>query len=104
MLFRSKQGSNLYPVHYAGSDTSGEKGYEEFYTEEETIDLNRLSALGIVVNKKIPAKDKIEKLFVDLNQIFESAKPSKEEILGVMKEYLPNFEHIETGKSLDSKM
>ena len=98
-----KQGSNKYPVHYSGSNTSGEKAYEEFYTDEEIADLNRLKALGIVTGKAIPDKHKVDELFVKLNAAFDS-ETSKEEIVAIMKEYLPNFEHIETGKSLDSKM
>lgn len=98
-----KNGSLKYPVHYSKSNTSGEKAYEEFYTDEENIDLNRLKALGIVTGKKIPDKERIEILFAKLNKAFIN-ETSKEEIVAILKEYLPNFEHIETGKSLDSKM
>lgn len=98
-----KRGSHKYPVHYSESNTSGEKAYEEFYTDEEMVDLNRLKALGIVTGKKIPNKGKIEDLFAKLNRAF-GKETSKEEIIEIIKEYLPNFEHIETGKSLDSKM
>lgn len=99
-----KNGSHKYPVHYSGSNTSGEKAYEEFYTDEEKVDLNRLNALGIVTDKEIPDKEKVNILFNKLNDAFEKEETSKEEIVSIMKEYLPNFEHIETGKSLDSKM
>lgn len=99
-----KQGSNLYPVYYSLSNTSGEKAYEEFYTETEQVDLKRLLALGVVINKEIPDKSRIETLFAKLNQIFEEDIPSKEKVISVMEEYLPNFKHIETGKSLDTKM
>lgn len=98
-----KKGSSKYPVHFSGSNTSGEKAYEEFYTDEETADLTRLKALGIVTGKDIPDKNKLDDLFVKLNAAFDS-ETSKEEIVEIIKEYLPNFEHIETGKSLDSKM
>ena len=98
-----KQGSNKYPVHYSRSNTSGEKAYEEFYTDEETADLDRLKALGIVTGKAIPNKEKVEELFNRLNAAF-GKETTKEEIVAIMKDYLPNFEHIETGKSLDSKM
>lgn len=99
-----KNESYKYPVHYSGSNTSGEKAYEEFYTDEEKVDLNRLNALGIVTDKEIPDKEKVNILFNKLNDAFEKEETSKEEIISIMKEYLPNFEHIETGKSLDSKM
>lgn len=99
-----KNGSKLYPVHYSKSDTSGEKAYEEFYTESETADLDRMKALGVVTDKPIPDKRKIKTLFNELTSAFEKEETTKEEVVSIMKSYLPNFEHIETGKSLDNKM
>ena len=99
-----KKGSIKYPVHYSGSNTSGEKAYEEFYTDTEIVDLNRLKALGIVTGKEIPDKERVKVLFDELNNAFEKEETTKEEVIAIMKAYLPNFEHIETGKSLDSKM
>ena len=99
-----KSGGNQYPVHYAVSDTSGEKPFEEFVTDTETADMERFSSLGVITGKQIPDKDRVAKLFVDLNSVFAKEETSKEEVVAIMKAYLPNFEHIETGKSLDSKM
>ena len=99
-----KKGSNLYPVHYSISDTSGEKPFEEFVTETETADYDRFSSLGVITGKQIPDKGRVEKLFVELNEAFNKTETTKEEVVAIIKEYLPNFEHIETGKSLDSKM
>ena len=99
-----KNGSNLYPVHYAVSDTSGEKPFEEFVTNTETADMDRFSSLGVITGKQIPDKGKVEILFKDLIAAFDKETTTKEEVVAIMKEYLPNFEHIETGKSLDSKM
>lgn len=98
-----KKGSHQYPVHYAKSSTSGEKAFEEFYTCEEVVDFGRLKALGVVTEKAIPDKAKVDLLFDKLNNAFKT-NASKEEIVSIIKEYLPNFEHIETGKSLDGKM
>ena len=99
-----KQGSNQYPVHFSIVDTSGEKMFEEFYTDLETIDLSRFNSLGVVVKKEIPCKKRIEKLLAELNNEFGSKSTTKERILMIIEKYLPNFKHIETGKSLDSKM
>ncbi len=99
-----KNGSNQYPVHFSASDTSGEKPYEEFYTEQESVDMDRLGALGVVINKEIPNKERVRVLFQKLEKAFEIETTTKENIVHIMKEYLPNFEHIEMGKSLDSKM
>ena len=99
-----KNGSKKYPVHFSASDTSGEKPFEEFVTDTETADYNRFTSLGVITGKQIPDKARIEKLFCDLNEVFEKEETTKEEVVKFMKDYLPNFEHIETGKSLDSKM
>lgn len=98
-----KKGSKLYPVHYSASDTSGEKPFEEFVTDTETADMDRFASLGVITGKQIPDKERVEKLFAALNAVFET-ETTKEEVVRILKDYLPNFEHIETGKSLDSKM
>ena len=99
-----KKGSRLYPVHYSVSDTSGEKPFEEFVTDTETAEMNRFQSLGVITGKQIPDMNRVEKLLRELNAEFEKQEATKEEIVRIIKEYLPNFEHIETGKSLDSKM
>jgi len=99
-----KAGSSKYPVHFSVSDTSGEKPFEEFVTDTEIADYNRFTSLGVITGKAIPNKGGLEKLFVELNEVFDKAETTKEEVVAIMKDYLPNFEHIETGKSLDSKM
>lgn len=99
-----KNGSKLYPVHYSGSNTSGEKPYEEFFTESESVEMDRLQALGVITGKDIPDKGRIDNLFVKLEALFDQESTTKEDVVRAIKEYLPNFEHIETGKSLDSKM
>ena len=99
-----KNGSKKYPVHYSASNTSGEKSFEEFYTDTETVDMNRLSALGVITDKPIPNRERVQQLFDKLTAVFEKDSTTKEEIVDIIKEYLPNFEHIEKGKSLDSKM
>ena len=99
-----KHGSRLYPVHFAISDTSGEKPFEEFVTENETADIDRFSSLGVITGKTIPDQTKVNKLFDDLYAAFAQEEITKKEVIRIMHEYLPNFKHIETGKSLDGKM
>lgn len=99
-----KNGSRQYPVHFSVSNTSGEKAFEEFYTEQEQVNLDRFSSLGVIENKGMPDKQKITDLFDALESAFMRDDVTKEDIVAIIKGYLPNFEHIETGKSLDSKM
>ncbi|WP_026523428.1 polysaccharide biosynthesis protein [Butyrivibrio sp. MB2005] len=93
-----------YPVHFSKSDTSGEKPFEEFYTDDETVDSDRFESLSVITGKKMCDKEAVSKLIEDLDRIFESGNADKTQIVERISKYLPNFEHIETGKSLDSKM
>ncbi|MCI9281824.1 MAG: polysaccharide biosynthesis protein [Lachnospiraceae bacterium] len=95
---------NQYPVYFSVSDTSGEKKYEEFYTEDEWIDEMRYLRLGVIGNKKAPEKARIDELCQMLEKAFLKFDLSKEEVVALLKKYLTNFEHIETGKSLEQKM
>lgn len=93
-----------YPVHFSPSDTSGEKSFEEFFIEGEAIDMARFKSLGIITDKPLPDRNKVIALITELDRAFESDKCTKSDIVRIISAYLPNFEHIETGKGLDSKM
>lgn len=95
--------SRKYPVYFFSSDTSGEKAYEEFYTELETLDMTTFPNLGVVKNTKARSVKEIEEIFAGLHSLF-SHGTSKAALVDALKKYLPNFEHIETGKNLDQKM
>ena len=92
-----------YPVHFSGSDTSGEKGFEEFYVEGEKVDFHSFNALGVIREKPAPERVKVVALIEKLESAFESERCTKADIVNIIGEYLPNFRHIETGKNLDEK-
>lgn len=98
-----EQGSKKYPVFFSKTDTSGEKEYEEFYTDDEYVEMNSFENLGVIRNKNIPSKEKIDNLIKQLESAFEDID-GKEEVVKILSEYLPSFHHIEKGKSLDLKM
>jgi FlaA1/EpsC-like NDP-sugar epimerase len=95
---------NKYPVFYFNSDTSGEKLFEEFFTDQDTVDMETYGSLGIVKNAKRPSKSEIQKTIEDLQIKFCQPYYDKADIVNILKKYLPDFQHIETGKSLDNKM
>jgi len=95
---------DAYPLYFFGSDTSGEKSFEEFFTEKEILDNDSFINLGVVKNSKKRSIQEIDAIFNQLRTLFDSQNVTKAAIVNVLKEYLPNFEHIETGKGLDSKM
>jgi len=98
------ESSTSYPVYFFGSDTSGEKAFEEFYTENELLDMDSFINLGVVKNSKKRSIHEIDEIFTRLRDLFASEQVTKAAIVEILKKYLPNFEHIETGKGLDSKM
>lgn len=99
-----KCGSKKYPVHYSGSNTSGEKAYEEFFTDKEKVDMKRFESLGVITDKEIPDRNKAKVVMSELDEAFKKNELTKDDVVQIIKRYLPNFEHIEKGKSLDSKM
>jgi FlaA1/EpsC-like NDP-sugar epimerase len=98
------KGSSKYPVYYSNSNTSGEKSYEEFYTEDEEVNLERHKSLGVVVNVVSRSIDEIIIFLKELEDLFSNNETSKLDIINVMTKFLVNFNHKETGLSLDSKM
>lgn len=97
-------GDSNYPVYYFTSDTTGEKTYEEFYTDDECVSMDEFLSLGVVKNKTHKKMEDIDELFTALTSAFDSVQTTKEEIVGIMKKFLVNFDHVEKGKNLDSKM
>ncbi len=93
-----------WPVYYFESDTSGEKSFEEFYTDTETVDWDRFAALGVV--KGVASQDVagIRQLAIDLRALFSREDLPKEAIVEVLTRLVPTFQHVETGRSLDQKM
>ena len=96
--------SEEYPVVYFKSDTTGEKAYEEFYVPGEKIDMNRFSALGVVCESTRRPMNEVNAFFEELESIFHREDFTKAEIVDAIKGFIPNFEHEEKGKNLDSKM
>ena len=93
-----------YPCEFFGSDTSGEKTFEEFYTDTDVKDETTFVNLGAVKNSKKRPVAEVEAIFANLCNVFATPAATKADVIEVLKEYLPNFQHIEKGKSLDSRM
>lgn len=99
-----KPGDKEYPAVYFSSDTTGEKDFEEFYVEGEEKDLDRFSSLGVILSKEHRPKADVEGFLHKLENIFARPDFTKAEVVGCLKEFLPNFEHEEKGKNLDQKI
>ncbi len=99
-----KSSDSTYPVYFFKTDTSGEKSFEEFYTKSDEVDMSTFSALGVVKNSIIPSKSDIDETLKDFKKLFDDEDVDKAKVVSLISKYLPDFSHIETGKSLDQKM
>lgn len=95
---------DTYPVVYFNSDTTGEKDYEEFVVEGESTDLDRFDSLGVITETTHRDMDEINTLITNLEGIFRNSSFTKAQIVSILKDFLPNFEHEEKNKNLDQKM
>jgi FlaA1/EpsC-like NDP-sugar epimerase len=95
---------NQYPVYYFSSDTSGEKPFEEFYTGDEVVDFKQFKSLGVIKETPCQSLENIQAMFQSLKSLFSNRDINKSDIVALIQQYIPNFEHIETGKGLDQKM
>ena len=91
-----------YPIFFFKTDTSGEKTYEEFYSEDEDYEIDTYESLGYVKTVLDPISE--NEIINDFDKVFEDINSTKEDVVKVIKKYVPNFMHIETGKHLDQKM
>ena len=93
-----------WPCLFTPSDTTGEKDFEEFFTENEILDLKKFQNLGIIKNEAIFDKELIEHFTSTIQNLKEKGNWSKEDLVKLFFEMIPNFGYVEKGKYLDSKM
>lgn len=93
-----------WPCLFTSSDTTGEKDFEEFFTDKETLDMERFANLGIIKNDPLYQQELLS-LFEDtIGQMKSDRAWTKEQIVELFFTMIPDFGHKETGKYLDSKM
>lgn len=93
-----------WPCLFTGSDTTGEKDIEEFFTEDETLDLKRFESLGIVKNRAVYNLNNIELFENEIHKMKSEGKWEKKQIVDLFFKLIPDFRYNEKGKYLDSKM
>jgi FlaA1/EpsC-like NDP-sugar epimerase len=94
----------MWPCLFTSSDTTGEKDFEEFFTEKETLDMDRFSNLGIVKNEFKFDNDKLDSFNFKVSSLKDGRNWSKDDLVKLFHFMIPNFGHKEIGKYLDSKM
>jgi hypothetical protein len=93
-----------WPCFFFSSDTTGEKDFEEFYTEGEDVDWDRYSEIGIVKNSASANQASLDAFSDAIAAMRERAEWTKSDMLRAFGLLLPHFNHLETGKYLDNRM
>ena len=93
-----------WPCLFTASDTTGEKDFEEFFTDNETPDMERFHNLGVIKNAPIYDESQLNRFTETINQMKDAKQWTKDQIVALFFEMIPDFGHKETGKYLDGKM
>lgn len=93
-----------WPCLFSSSDTTGEKDFEEFFTDNEVLDMERFSNIGVIKNDAVYDEKLLEHFSHKINELRDKESWNKEDIVNLFHEMIPAFGHKETGKYLDSKM
>lgn len=95
---------NKWPCLFALSDTTGEKDFEEFFTDHEELNMDAFENLGVIKNK-LNYEDELLNMFTSsIEEMKKENVWSKSQVISIFNKMLPNFGHKETGKYLDGKM
>lgn len=93
-----------WPCYFFRSDTTGEKGAEEFYMAGETLDMARFARIGVICGRADHDAARLDRFMAELARIRAQPTWGKPELVALFKEVLPGFDHMETGKYLDERM
>ncbi|EOX3354118.1 UDP-N-acetylglucosamine 4,6-dehydratase [Vibrio cholerae] len=93
-----------WPCLFTSSDTTGEKDFEEFFTDKETLDMERFENLGVIKNEPLYQHELLRLFEATIAKFKQEKSWSKEHIVELFHKMIPDFGHKETGKYLDSKM
>lgn len=93
-----------WPCYFFKSDTTGEKDFEEFFTDREVLDLARFDSIGIIKNAPEFDAALLQHFTSTVNSIKDQPTWDKAELVDLFNEILPDFAHKETGKYLDGRM
>lgn len=93
-----------WPCYFFKSDTTGEKDFEEFFTDKEDLDMTRFDSVGVIRNQPVYDSGQLERFKAGMLALRNSPSWNKQQIVELFFEMLPDFAHMETGKYLDQRM
>ncbi len=95
---------NLWPCYFFISDTTGEKDIEEFYNNNDILDLDRFNGIAVIKNEPSFDNSKLEYFLKKINELKNSLFWTKKDLIELFEFMVPEFNHLERGRYLDDKM
>jgi len=93
-----------WPVFFFASDTTGEKDFEEFFIEGQDLYLKRFKTIGVIKNSAEFDAELLDHFMDEVERIGSGKTWEKYEIVELFNQIIPEFQHKETGRYLDSRM
>jgi len=93
-----------WPCYFFKSDTTGEKDFEEFFTDNEDLDMQRFKTVGVIKNQPDFDEAHLNEFMDGIEILREKGTWAKDDIVKLYFGLLPEFAHKETGKYLDQRM
>ena len=93
-----------WPCYFFSSDTTGEKDFEEFFTDKETLDMARFDSIGLIKSAADFDRARLDYFVQTLDAIKAQPTWEKAGIVDLFNIMIPDFDHKETGKYLDARM
>jgi len=104
LMTKTLPAKGVWPCLFTSSDTTGEKDFEEFFTESEILDLETFQNLGVIKNEYQEKEKLTIKFEKNIKDMKKNGNWSKGQLIDLFNELIPNFNHMEKGKHLDAKM
>lgn len=93
-----------YPCLFTASDTTGEKDFEEFFTDKEILDMDKFESIGIIKNDPLYDEDLLNNFEATIKKYKQNLSWTKDDIVREFFKLIPDFGYKDTGKYLDGKM
>ncbi|MCO6494356.1 MAG: UDP-N-acetylglucosamine 4,6-dehydratase [Bacteroidetes bacterium] len=103
-LAKTLPSQKKWPCLFTPSDTTGEKDFEEFFTDNETLDMDRFINLGIIKNQFAVDEEKLIFFEKEITKLKNRGRWDRKDIINIFNTMISEFDHKETGKFLDAKM
>ena len=93
-----------WPCLFSDSDTTGEKPFEEFYTDEEQLELDRFRDLGVISKSVVSEPKKLENFLINVEELISRKTWSKDELVELFHGVINKFAYQDLDRYLDAKM